>query len=123
MSKKPFKKPFRSVEYQEQVKELVYDNMEECEKLSKCMEALNWKWCDAAASNKIPNAMEIHNTIIGLFEYCENDIFEKSEERLMKFDGSYTAKTGGLVLRWLWNPKTLEFYEFEIMFDVWDYEF
>lgn len=41
----------------------------------------------------------------------------------MKFDGSYTAKTGGLVLRWLWNPKTLEFYEFEIMFDIWDYEF
>ena len=117
------KKPFKSVEYQEQVKELVYDNMEECEKLSKCMEALNWKWCDAAASNKIPNAMEIHNTIIDLFEHCENDIFEKSEERLMKFDGSYTAKTGGLVLRWLWNPKTLEFYEFEIMFDIWDYEF
>ena len=117
------KKPFRSAEYQEQVKELVYENMENCEKLSKCMEALNWKWCDAAAPNRIPNAMEIHNTIISLFETCENDIFEKDEERLMKFDGSYTAKTGGLVLHWLWNPKTLEFYEFEIMFDIWDYEF
>ena len=117
------KKPFRSVEYQEQVKELVYDNIEYCEKLSKCMEALNWKWCDAVASNKIPNAMEIHNTIIGMFEYCEDEIFEKSEERLTKFDGSYTVKTGGLVLHWLWNPKTLEFYEFEIMFDIWDHEF
>ena len=117
------KKPFRSVEYQEQVKKLVYDNIEYCEKLSKCMEALNWKWCDAVAANKIPNAMEIHNTIIGMFEYCEDEIFEKSEEWLTKFDGSYTAKTGGLVLRWLWNPKTLEFYEFEIMFDIWDYEF
>lgn len=59
------KKPFKSVEYQEQVKELIYDNIEDCEKLSKCMEALNWKWCDASASNKIPNAIEIHNTIIG----------------------------------------------------------
>lgn len=108
---------FISPEYQKQLKKLVFENMENCERLAKCMEALNWKWVDASANNGIPNAMEIHNAILSLFVHCEHDILEKSAEELMKFNGFYTAKTGGLVLIWFWNPVTFELYDFEILFD------
>jgi hypothetical protein len=113
---------FKGSEYQECVKNHVYDNMKKCERLAKAMEVLNWKWADASADNGIPNAMEIHNAIIELFEEFEHEILGKPiEEALMKFDGSYTIKTGGLILRWRWNTKTFELYDFEIMFDLWEY--
>ena len=111
----------KGMNYQKQVMEHVYENMENCEKLAKTMEVLNWRWADASAPNGIPNAMEIHEAIIELFEDTELYILGKPAEVLMKWDGSCTAKTGGLVLRWIWNTKTFELYDFEIMFDLWDY--
>ena len=112
---------FKGLEYQEHVKEFVYENMENCEKLAKCMEVLNWRWADASADNGIPNAVEIHDEIIKLFEEYEHYLLGRPTEAIMRFDGSFTIKTGGLVLRWIWNTKTFELYDFEIMFDLWDY--
>lgn len=112
----------RGLEYQEQVKDYVYENMENCEKLAKCMEVLNWKWWDASADNGIPTATEIHDGIIELFEEYEHYILGRPTEGLVRFDGSYTVTTGGLVLHWLWNPKTFELYDFEIMFDIWEHK-
>lgn len=112
---------FKGMEYQELVKELVYENMENCERLAKVMKVLNWRWAGASADNGIPNAIEIHDGIIELFEDYEHEILGKPVEVLMKWDGSFTACTGGLVLRWSWNTKTFELYDFEIMFDIWEY--
>ena len=113
---------FKGPEYQECVKKFVYENMENCERLCKSMEVLNWKWADASADNGIPNAKEIHDTILNMFEWGEHYILRRPTEALMKFDGSFTAKTGGLVFHWLWNPKTFELYDFEIMFDIWEHK-
>ena len=112
----------KGLEYQELVKELVYENMEMCERLAKALEVLNWRWADASADNGIPNAVEIHDAIIELFEEFEHEILGKPTEALIKFDGSYTVKTGGMILRWSWNTKTFELYDFEFVFDIWEYK-
>lgn len=109
-------------EYQERVKERVYENMENCERLAKCMEALKWGWVSANADNGIPNALEIHDKIINRFEQFEHYLIERPTEGLMDYDGSYTAKIGGVVLQWFWNPKTFELYDFELMFDIWGHK-
>lgn len=112
---------FKGIEYQELVKELVYDNMENCERLAKAMKVLNWRWAGASADDGIPNAMEIHDGIIELFEEFEHKILGTPTKELMKFDGSFTVKTGGMILRWSWNTKTFELYDFEFVFDIWEY--
>lgn len=113
---------FKGVKYQERVKELVYENTENCERLAKCMKVLNWRWAGVSADNGIPNATEIHEAIIELFEDTEHYILGRPAEVLMKWGRSCTACTGGLVLHWLWNPKTFELNDFEIMFDIWEHK-
>ena len=114
--------PFKGPEYQECVKELVYDNMENCERLAEAMKILNWRWAGTSADNGIPNAVEIHDEIIKLFEEYEHYLLGRPTEAIMKFDGSFTIKTGGMILRWLWNTKTFELYDFEFIFDIWEYK-
>ena len=93
---------------------------ESCEDLARCMKALNWNW--AGSNFETPSSIEIKNTLLNLFELGEKGVMRGEKEDLEKIDGAYTIATGGFILTFLFNHRTMELYGLKVVFDIWQYK-
>lgn len=93
---------------------------ESCEDLARCMKALNWNWVDSKFET--PSSIEIKNTLLNLFELGEKYVLRSVKEDLEKVDGAYTIASGGFILTFLFNHRTMELYGLKVVFDIWQHK-
>ena len=106
--------------YFEDVKFHITNCDESCEDLARCMKALNWNW--AGSNFETPSSIEIKNTLLNLFELGEKGVMRGEKEDLEKIEGAYTIATGGFILTFLFNHRTMELYGLKVVFDIWQYK-
>ena len=93
---------------------------ESCEDLARCMKALNWSWVNSKFET--PSSIEIKNTLLNLFELGEKYLMRAVREDLEKVDGAYSIASGGFILTFLFNHRTMELYGLKVVFDIWQHK-
>lgn len=110
----------KTADYIEDVNFHITNCDESCEDLARCLKALKWNW--ANSNFETPSGIEVKNVLLNLYERGEKELLKTFSEDLEKFDGCYTIASGGFILNFYFNNKTMELYHLDVLFDIWQYK-